>query len=125
MGRRSNHSGKALALILASALCASTPGLAAQSSDNAQQQAQPQTQPQPQAQPQQSQQTNQTFTGKIIKLTNGQFALLTGQSPEGKATGHFLDDQENAKKYEGKQVTVTGTFDEASNMIHVTNIQAA
>jgi len=89
---------------------------------------QPTPQPGQQAQPgQQPQgpQASQTFTGKIVKLTNGQFALLTGQSTEGKATGHFLDDQASAQKFEGKQVTVTGTFDEANNMIHVTNIQAA
>jgi hypothetical protein len=146
MKRRINHPGEALALILASALCVSTPGLAAQQSSPYPQQpgqqqqtpqpGQPQTQPgQPQTQPgppqaqqpeqpQSAQQANQTFTGKVIKLTSGKFALLTGQTPDGKPAGHFLDDQENAQKYEGKQVTVTGTFDEASNMIHVTNIQA-
>jgi hypothetical protein len=37
----------------------------------------------------------------------------------------LLDDQENAKKYDGQQVKITGTFDTASNLIHVTNIQAA
>lgn len=132
MKMRLNHHGEALALILASALCVSTPCLAAQTSGNPQQPGQQQRVPQ-QGQPQvpqmgqqpQAEQTNQTFTGKIIKLTNGQLALLTGQSPDGKPTGHFLDDQDNAKKYEGKQVTVTGTFDTASNTIHVTNIQAA
>ena len=113
--KRSNHPGEALALTLAAALCAFTPGLAAQSSDNGQQQ----------AQQQQDQQQNKTFTGKIEKLPNGQYALITGQTAEGKLAGHFLDDQDNAKKYEGKQVTVTGTFDTASNTIHVTNIQAA
>lgn len=60
-----------------------------------------------------------------LLLTTGKYALLTGKSSDGKPTGHFLDDQENAQKYDGKQVTVTGTFDEASNTIHVTNIQAA
>lgn len=142
---RTSHPGEVLALILASALCVSTPCLAAQSTYNPQQPGQPQqTQPQmpgqqPQTQPQmpgqpqagppgqqpQAQPTSQTFTGKIIKLTTGKFALLTGQTPDGKPAGHFLDDQENAQKYEGKQVTVTGMFDEASNTIHVTNIQAA
>lgn len=128
-----NHLGGGLALILASALCASTPGLAAQTRDSAPQQSpQQQTQPQSpaqqaeqQAQQQQAQPSNQTFTGKIVKLTSGKFALLTGQTSDGKPAGHFLDDQDNAAKYEGKQVTVTGTFDEASNTIHVTNIQAA
>jgi starvation-inducible outer membrane lipoprotein len=119
MNRRTHHPGAALALILASALCISTPGLAAQSNNNARQQEQ-QTPPQ-----QSAQQANQTFTGKVVKLTTGKFALLTGQTSDGKPAGHFLDDQENAQKYDGKQVTVTGTFDEASNTIHVTNIQAA
>jgi hypothetical protein len=149
MKRIINHPGEALALIMASALCVSTPCLAAQTSPNAQQpgqqqpaqqpgQQQPAQQPgqqQPAQQPgqqqqaeqqqQPAQQANQTFTGKVIKLTTGKYALLTGQTPDGKAAGHFLDDQANAQKYEGKQVTVTGTFDEASNTIHVTNIQAA
>ena len=139
MKRRISHPGEALALILVSTLCVSTPCLAAQGSDNPRQQV-PQQQtpgqppsaqqpgPPPSAQepgPPQAQQANQTFTGKVVKLTTGKFALLTGQTPDGKPSGHFLDDQENAQKYEGKQVTVTGTFDEASNMIHVTNIQAA
>ena len=115
MKMRTNHPGEALALILASALCVSTPCLAAQGSPNAQRP----------GQQQQAQQANQTFTGKVIKLTTGKYALLTGQTPDGKPSGHFLDDQGNAQKYEGKQVTVTGTFDEASNTIHVTNIQAA
>lgn len=132
MKRIINHPGEALALILASALCVSTPCLAAQSSPNAQppgqqqvpQPGQQQQVPQP-GQQQQGPQASQTFTGKIVKLTSGKFALLTGQTPDGKPSGHFLDDQDNAQKYEGKQVTVTGTFDEASNTIHVTNIQAA
>lgn len=112
--RISNHPGEALALVLAAALCAFTPGVAAQQSgDNGQQPGQ-----------QQAQQENKTFAGTIQKLPNGQYALVTGQTPEGKLSGHFLDDQENAKKYEGKQVKVTGTFDTGSNTIHVTNIQA-
>jgi len=119
---RSKHHGEALALILVASLCAFTPGLTAQtqSSGNAQQ-AQPQQSQQQQQTPQQA----NTFTGKIVKLQNGQFALVTGQTPEGKVAGHLLDDQDDAKKFADKQVTVTGTFDTASNTIHVTNIQAA
>ena len=117
--KRSNHPGEALALLLGAALCAFTPGLAAQSSGSSQQ---PPQQP-PQAQ-QQDQQQSKTFTGKVQKLPSGQYALVTGQTAEGKLSGHFLDDQANAKKYEGKEVKVTGTFDTASNMIHVTDIQA-
>ena len=113
--KRNNHSGEGVALILAATLSVFTPGLAAQSSDNGRQQ----------EQPQQAQQESKTFTGKIQKLPSGQYALVTGQTPDGKMAGHFLDDQDNAKKYEGKQVKVTGTFDTASNTIHVTNIEEA
>ena len=114
------HHGEALALILAASLCAFTPGLTAQTT--AQTQSGSTTQ---QEQSQQNPQQNKTFTGKIVKLQNGQYALVTGQTPEGKVAGHFLDDQDDAKKFADKQVTVTGTFDTASNIIHVTNIQAA
>jgi hypothetical protein len=124
--QRSKHHREALALILATSLCAFTPGLTAQTQSAAQTQSSGTAQ---QAQPQQSQQQDpqqgKTFTGKIVKLQNGQYALLTGQTPEGKAAGHLLDDQDDAKKFADKQVTVTGTFDTASNTIHVTNIQAA
>ena len=113
--KRSHHPGEPLALILAAALCVFPSGLAAQSGGNAQQPGQQQQAPQ----------ENKTFTGTIQKLQNGQYALITGQTPDGKLAGHFLDDPENAKKYEGKQVKVTGTFDTASNTIHVTNIEAA
>ena len=112
--QRSKHHGEALALILTASLCAFTPGLTAQTTSTAQQ-----------GQQQQNQQQSNTFTGKIVKLQNGQYALVTGQTPEGKVAGHLLDDQDDAKKYADKQVTVTGTFDTASNTIHVTNIQAA
>ena len=113
--KTSNHPGEALALFLAAALCAFTPGVTAQSGGNAQQPGQQQQAPQ----------DNKTFTGTIQKLPSGKFALVTGQTPDGKLSGHFLDDQENAKKYEGKQVKVTGTFDTDSNTIHVTNIQGS
>jgi hypothetical protein len=118
--KRINHSAGALALILGAALCTFTPGMAAQSGDKAQQPGQQQP-----GQQQQAQQENKTFTGKIQKLPSGQYALVTGQTADGKLSGHLLDDQENAKKYDGQQVKITGTFDTASNLIHVTNIQAA
>jgi starvation-inducible outer membrane lipoprotein len=119
--QRSKHHGEALALILTASLCAFTPGLTAQTTSTPQQAQQQQNQQQEPL----NQQQAKTFTGKIVKLQTGQFALVTGQTPEGKIAGHFLDDQDDAKKYADKQVTVTGTFDTASNTIHVTNIQAA
>jgi hypothetical protein len=113
--KRSHHPGEAVALILAAALCVFTPGLSAQSTGSAPQQA-------PQ---EQTQQQSKTFSGKIMKLQNGKFALVTGQTAQGQLSGHFLDDQDDAKKYEGKEVKITGTLDMASNTIHVTKIQAA
>jgi DNA replicative helicase MCM subunit Mcm2 (Cdc46/Mcm family) len=126
-----NHSpGVALAAVLAAALCAFTPGMHAQNSQDANQQAQPQqTQPQQaQQQPDQQQQEEQqskTYEGKVVKLQDGKFALVTGQTPQGQMTGHFLDDEGDAAKYEGKQVKVTGTLEAANNTIHVTKIEAA
>jgi hypothetical protein len=115
----SNHHGAALALVLGVAISGITPCVSAQSGQN------PPPQNPPQGQQQQAPQDNKTFNGKIQKLPSGQYALVTGQTPEGKLAGHFLDDQENAKKYDGQQVKVTGTFDTATNTIHVTNIEAA
>jgi hypothetical protein len=109
-----HHSGATSALILAAALCAFTPGLRAQTPIHAQQ-GQQQTAPQ----------DSKTFTGTIQKLQNGQYALVTGQTAQGRLAGHFLDDQDRAKKYEGKQVKVTGTLDASSNTIHVTDIAGA
>lgn len=104
------------AIVFAVAFCPLTPTvLAAQSQNNAQQQ----------SQQQQTAQQKKTFMGTIMKLTNGKYALVTGKTPQGGAAGHFLDDQKDAAKYEGKRVKVTGTLDLASNMIHVTNIQPA
>jgi hypothetical protein len=109
-----NHPG-AVALLMAATLCAFTPNLPGQDRDNAPQEQQKQG----------SEQQNKTFTGKIMRLQNGQYALITGQTPQGQASGHFLDNQDDAKKYDGKQVTVTGTLDQASNTIHVTKIEEA
>lgn len=79
-----------------------------------------------QAQAQQQQQTaaSQEFSGKIMQLKSGQFALITGKTDKG-YSGHFLDDQNDAKKFVGKDVKVTGTLDTGTNTIHVTNIKGA
>lgn len=144
---KKNHPAEAVSLVLGAALlCAFTPGLQAQagqeSNPPAQQQAPPPPDQQQQAPPPdqqtapgqqgggaggsaQEQQESKTYAGKIMKLQNGQFALVTGQTPTGQMAGHFLDDQDSAKKYEGKQVKVTGTLEVASNTIHVTKIEAA
>jgi hypothetical protein len=115
-----HHSAEAVALILATALFAFTPSLPAQNGQDAN----PPAQQQPDR-PQQDQQQSNTFQGKIMRLQDGKYALVTGQTGQGQVSGHFLDDQDSAKKYEGKQVKVTGTLEVASNTIHVTKIEEA
>lgn len=118
--KTSNSIGWAGALLMAASLCAFTPGLTAQADGAAQQPSQPS-----QAQPSQAQPQKQTYAGIIEKLQNGKFALVTGKNAQGQLSGHFLDDQPDVQKYEGKKVRVTGTLDMASNTIHVSKIVAA
>ena len=61
-----------------------------------------------------------TYSGKISS-SNGKY-VLAGASPRGP---YLLDDQKSAKKYEGKNVLVTGVLDQSNNTIHVQKIQEA
>ena len=70
----------------------------------------------------QDQQKSQTFVGKIVKATNGQYALLTDEQA---GKGVYLDNQEKAKEFEGKNVKVTGVLEAAKNLVHVTKIEPA
>ncbi len=70
----------------------------------------------------QDQQKQQTVMGKIVKTKSGQYALLTDEQA---GKGVYLDDQEKAKEFEGKNVKVTGVFDVATNMVHVSKIEPA
>lgn len=83
--------------------------------------AQSQSEP-PSAQQQPNEHKSETFVGQVVKARNGQYALLMDKQ-SGK--GFYLDDQDKAKAFDGKNVKVTGTLDIARNMIHVTDIQAA
>ena len=79
---------------------------------------QPDQQPEsanPSAQPQQP--TVQRFTGTIVK-TDGVYVLKVSSTNE-----YQLDDQEKAKLYEGKQVTVRSTLDAKGSSLHVINIE--
>lgn len=80
------------------------------------------SQPTAQTDPQagQMQQATKVFTGKITK--DGDRLVLKDSSTN---MTYQLDDQAKAKKYEGKDVKVTGSFDANSNTIHVENIEAA
>ena len=71
---------------------------------------------------QQDQQKTQTFTGKIVKLKDGRFALLTDEQA---GKGAYLDDQQKAAPFEGKNVKVTGILEVAKALIHVSNIEPA
>lgn len=71
---------------------------------------------------QQDQQKSQTFVGKIVKAANGQYALLTDEKS---GQGVYLDNQDKAKEFEGKNVKVTGVLEAAKNLVHVTDIQPA
>jgi hypothetical protein len=85
-------------------------------------QAQTQSQAPKAQQDQQDQQKSQTFVGKIVKAANGQYALLMDEQS---GRGVYLDNQEKAKEFEGKNVKVTGVLEAAKNLVHVTNIEAA
>lgn len=90
-------------------------------------QAQSQTAPagqQPQTAPagQQDQQKAQVFTGKVVKTSDGRYGLLTDEQA---GKGMFLDDQDKAKSFEGKNVKVTGVLEAAKNLLHVSDIQLA
>jgi hypothetical protein len=71
---------------------------------------------------QQPPQKTEVFVGKIIKAQNGQYALLTDEQG---GKGAYLDDQEKARPFEGKNVKVTGVFDLAQHVIRVSNIELA
>jgi len=60
------------------------------------------------------------FNGTIVK-EKGKLVLKDTAAN----VSYQLDDQDKAKKFEGKQVRVTGKLDLDTNLIHVENIEAA
>jgi hypothetical protein len=79
---------------------------------------QPQAQPaQPANAQAQQQPAAQTFTGTIVK--DGAKYILK----ESSGTTYQLDDQDNAKQYEGKQVKILGNLDANTHTLHVVSIQ--
>jgi len=80
--------------------------------------------PQDQGQSQQrdnGQATENSFAGRITKGSKGKLMLVDPS----KNTSLLLDNQALAKKYEGKNVVVTGTLDENNNILHVKKIDLA
>jgi Protein of unknown function (DUF5818) len=62
---------------------------------------------------------SQTFMGQIANQ-DGKYTL---KGDDGKT--YQLDDQEKAKSFDGKSVKVTGSLDEESMTIHVSEIEEA
>ena len=81
---------------------------------------QPQTQQDPAAPPSTMRQAanTETFTGKIANA-GGKFVLRDNAT---KMT-YALDDQSQAKKFDGQNVKVTGTLDAQTNTIRVSAIE--
>ena len=75
----------------------------------------PQTQQPPPSQSQPPTPT-QNFTGKIVK--DGEKYVLKASG-----TSYRLDDQNNARQYDGKDVKIVGTLDAGSNTIHIARIE--
>ena len=71
---------------------------------------------------QEDQQKTQVFVGKVVKVKDGRYALVTDEQA---GKGVYLDDQEKAKGFEGKNVKVTGVLETAKNLVHVSDIQLA
>jgi NAD-dependent DNA ligase len=59
-----------------------------------------------------------TFTGKIVSQNGVRYILRD----EANDTWYHLDDQQQAGKFFGKTVVVTGTLDGRSDMIHIRTI---
>jgi hypothetical protein len=117
-------------LVLAAGLVSFSQAFGAQSQrQNPNQQQQPNAQQQqPGAQEQQpnaqqpAQSQPQTYTGKIVKTKTGKYALLTDPQ-HGK--GFFLDNQNEAQKFDQKDVKITATLDPNTMVLHVIDIKLA
>jgi Protein of unknown function (DUF5818) len=85
--------------------------------------AQGQQDPAAQSQPSMGQESNQSqtshiFVGKIAK-SKGDLVFK-----DDAGTMYKLDNADQAKSFVGKSVKITGTLDEATKTIHVTNIES-
>ena len=78
------------------------------------------SQAQPAPSPQHQSESQQQISGKIERSDGGKYVLV-----DSSGTMYQLDDQNAAKKFEGKKVTVSGSVDTNSSTIHVERIRAA
>ncbi len=116
-----------LTLALAAGLIPCSMALGAQNQNERQQppgaqQQPPSAQQQPPEAQQPSENQPKTYTGKIVKTKTGKYALLT--DPQA-GKGFFLDNQQEAQKYEEKNVKIVATLDTHTMVLHIINIQLA
>lgn len=78
----------------------------------------PQTQTTPAPDTSADTQGPKSFSGTVVKMQK-QYVLKTDTAT------YQLDDQTKAKQFSGKQVTVSGTLDQSTSMIRVSDIQPA
>lgn len=100
-------------LALAAALSPAAFAQTAQPSPN-----EPQTQTTPAPDTSADTQAPKSFSGTVVKMQK-QYVLKTDTAT------YQLDDQTKAKQFSGKQVTVSGTLDQSTSMIRVSDIQPA
>jgi hypothetical protein len=112
----------AFTLALAAGLISFSQAFGAQSQSQSNQQQQPSAQQQQPSTQQPGQKQAHTYSGKIVKTKAGKYALLTDPQ-NGK--GFFLDNQEEAQKFDQKDVKVVATLDPHTMMLHVINIKLA
>jgi Protein of unknown function (DUF5818) len=79
---------------------------------------QSQTDAQTQTSEDQAQPATQTFTGMIAKV-EGKYVLKISVEKL-----YQIDDQEKAKRFEGRKVTIVGTLDASGSTVHVSSIEA-
>jgi Protein of unknown function (DUF5818) len=78
----------------------------------------PQTQSAPAPDTSADTQTQKSFSGTVMKVEK-RYVLKTDSAT------YQLDDQTKAKRFSGKQVTVSGTLDQSTSMIRISDIQPA
>lgn len=63
-----------------------------------------------------------TYYGTIVKLRNGQYALMISFKTH---RGYHLDDQKDVKKFDKEKVLVTGIVNPQTHMLQVKSIKRA
>ena len=76
-------------------------------------------QPQPEVDTPMQRRSAQSFEGKITR--SGEKLVLRENASK---IAYQLDDQEKARKYEGRDVKVMGTVEAPNNMLHIVDIMA-